>query len=121
MNESPIQVLLIEDVPKYARILRDMLAESRGASVEVTWTESLKDGIAELEKRSFDVILLEWSLSGANGTVALRQLREKAALTPVIFLSGQNDKALAAQTMHEGAEDYLVTEEINGILLHRAI
>ena len=38
MHERIIKILLIEDVPKFARLLRDMLQESSGISFEVEWS-----------------------------------------------------------------------------------
>src|SRR5439155_13108061 len=46
---------------------------------------------------------------------------EAAAEVPVIVLSSDDEEALAVQTVHEGAQDYLVKSHIDHHVLHRAM
>jgi sigma-B regulation protein RsbU (phosphoserine phosphatase) len=121
MNEPPIEVLLIEDVPKYARAVREMLEDARAARFNVTWAETLEQGLTQLGSRSFSVILLDVVLSQDAGLASLIQVHQNAHHTPVIVLSSHDDQALAASALQGGAEDYLIKDEINTVLLVRSI
>ena len=46
----PLRVLLIEDNPDDADLLRELLAESRGARVALSVAETLDEGMAVLDR-----------------------------------------------------------------------
>lgn len=121
MSDSPpIRVLLIEDVPKFARILRDMLVECRG-SFEVDWVETLSSALEKIRSHPPDVVLYSLSISEAPGVEGFARFRQEAPQIPAVMLSASDDENLALQAVHEGAEDYLVKSEVNSHLLARSI
>ncbi len=68
---KPIRVLLIEDNPGDARLIREMLADVGGAAAfQLDWVERLSIGIERLADGGVDVILLDLALpdSGAEDT-----------------------------------------------------
>jgi DNA-binding NarL/FixJ family response regulator len=72
---------------------------------------SVSDGRALLEvaeKLKPDVIVLDISMPFLNGLEAARQLKVKMPLVKLIFLTMNEDPALAVEAMHEGASGYLL-------------
>jgi phosphoserine phosphatase RsbU/P len=121
MQDDPIKVLLIEDVPKFARLMREMLQTDQGVRFEVEWAESLSLGLQRLGQGMLDVVLLDLSLAACKGLESFEQARALAPHLPIIVLSSLDDETIAVSAVHEGAQDYLVKGQIDRHLLVRSI
>ena len=117
-----ISVLLVEDDPDYAGLVRAMLdAAWSNTAFEVQHVDCLADARNALFDSSPDCILADLTLPDARwleGPIALRDL---APDVPVVILSGLEDESLALKAVHQGAQDYLVKGHTNAHLLGRAI
>jgi sigma-B regulation protein RsbU (phosphoserine phosphatase) len=120
-SAPPIKVLLIEDVPKYARALKEMLQNDRGSTFEVDWSDSFESGLQKLEHSDFDVLLLNLAVAAAHGSNAVPNLQHAAPHLPIIILSSLDDEESALKAVHQGAQDYLVQGEVSSHLLVRSI
>ncbi len=116
-----IKVLLIEDNPGDARLIREALAERGGGIFRLRWAETLADGLDCLADVSPDVVLLDLSLPGTRGLDTLAKVLERNAEVPVIVLTGTDDESLAVEAVRRGAQDYLVKGQTGDVLLGRAI
>lgn len=116
-----LKILLIEDNPGDARLIEEMLADSQGALFELTNVVRLTTGLARLATEQFDVCLLDLTLPDSEGLDTFIKLYAKAPYLPIVVLSGFNDDFIAAQTMREGAQDYLVKGHVDGQLLIRSL
>ncbi len=117
---DPIHVLLVEDNPGDARLLRENLS---GAQIrfEVECVNRLHAAIERLRAGGIDVVLSDLSLPDSQGIETFRKLHESSPQTPILVLSGLDDEALAVQTVELGAQDYLVKGHVDRHLLVRAI
>jgi signal transduction histidine kinase len=120
MNPSSTYVLLIEDNPGDADLVRLRLVESNPL-VSVSCVNRLADGIAALKEQPPSLILLDLNLPDSRGAETFRKLLEKAPDVPVVILSGQDDQALAVKALHQGAQDYLVKGGVTSAQLDRAM
>jgi signal transduction histidine kinase len=116
-----IHILLVEDNPADARLLRESLAESRAAPFELTHVERLDAALARLDAERFDVVLLDLSLPDSAGLDTLSRAHARFPGVPIVVLTGQADKELALEAIRQGAQDYLVKGQVDGNLLVRAI
>ena len=121
MEQKPIQILLVEDNPGDARLLRESLAEATGFAYDLTHVERLGRGLAALGERSFDVVLLDLSLADAQGLSGLRRAHAAHPCTPIVVLTGSKDEMLALEAVQMGAQDYLVKGQTESRLLVRSI
>jgi PAS domain S-box-containing protein len=122
MDSHHIHLLLIEDNPGDAGLIREMLAESKGMSFELEWTETLSEGIERLASGGIDVVLLDLALTDSTGLETLRRLRAASPLAPVVVvLSGLSDEEISFQAVQEGAQDYLIKGQVDSNLLVRSI
>jgi PAS domain S-box-containing protein len=120
------KVLLIEDNPGDARLVKEMLAEApvmtgAGSSYHLTVARRLSEGLESLSEASFDVILLDLMLPDGQGLDTMHRLHDAVPWAPIIVMSGISDEAIGVQAVQEGAQDYLVKGHVNAHLLRRAI
>jgi signal transduction histidine kinase len=120
MTKKATHVLLIEDNPGDADLVRLRLVEGKSAA-EVNCVNRLSDGLESLKQSSPSVILLDLNLPDSQGAETFRRVREKAPDVPIVILSGQDDEALAMKALHQGVQDYLVKGAISSNSLDRAM
>jgi len=120
MSDSSKRVLLIEDNPGDADLVRLRLVE-RKPEAEVNCVRRLADALAVLHDKPPSVVLLDLNLPDSQGAETFRKLLASAPDVPVVILSGQDDEALAKKALHQGVQDYLVKGSITGLELDRAI
>jgi len=121
MDDKPIKVLLIEDDPEYAYLVREMLAVAGGAPFDLECADRLSTGLERLAAGGIDVILLDLLLPDSWGLDTFVKAFAQVPGVPMIVLSGLGDEALAVEAVREGAQDYLVKGQVGGNLLVRAI
>ncbi len=126
MADAPLSILLIEDNPGDARLIREMLtdaaaAEQAGLVFDLVWADRISTGLRHLGARQTDVVLLDLSLPDSRGLDTYIRVRAHAPWVPTIVLSGFDDAELAVEAVRQGAQDYLVKGQVDGKLLVRAI
>ena len=120
-RESATRLLLVEDNPGDARLLREMFSEPGPHNAEVTHVESMGEAEKHLAGHTVDVVLLDLGLPDAQGLAAVRRAHAAAPRVPLLVLTGLDDEELATQALQEGAQDYLVKGQIETRGLLRAI
>ncbi len=121
LEQVPVRVLLVEDNPGDARLLRELLAEDRRVRAEVTQVDYLAKAFEALRTQQTDVILLDLSLPDASGLETVIRTHQRAPAVPIVVLTGLNDEDLALSALQKGAEDYLLKGLVDGPGLGRAI
>jgi len=121
MNHPKTRILLIEDDAGDALLIEQMLAEEGSALFDLERVDRLATGIEHLKAKETDLILLDLGLPDSQGLDGLITLRGYAGETPIVVLTGLTDEAMGTRILREGAQDYLLKEEINHHLLTRAI
>src|SRR6202161_3731217 len=119
-DQQTTQVLLIEDNPGDADLVRLRLVEGR-SPVDVNCVNRLSDGLASLTKETPSLVLLDLNLPDSRGAETFRRVMEHAPNVPVVVLSGQDDEPLAMKAVHHGVQDYLVKGNLSSQQLERAI
>jgi signal transduction histidine kinase len=120
MNNGHTQVLLIEDNPGDADLVRLRLVDGN-STVNVSCVTRLADGLASMAKEPPSVVLLDLNLPDSHGADTFRKVLASAPGVPVVILSGQDDEALAMKALHQGVQDYLVKGDITSGHLERAV
>jgi len=116
-----IRILLIEDNPGDARLLRELLAAKDGASFDLEHVDRLSTGLARLARGNIDVILLDLSLPDSHDLDGLGKILAQTLEVPIVVLSGLSDEAVAINAVQEGAQDYLVKGSVDSDLLVRSL
>lgn len=115
-----LRVLLIEDNPGDARLIKEMLKES-GIQFEMVCMDRLSSGIERIAHDGFDIILLDLGLPDSQGVDTLNKLYQSKPEAPVIVLTGLADETVGIQAVKEGAQDYLIKGQVDSRLLVRSV
>lgn len=122
MPKDTLRILLIEDDPGDALLLREMLAEEKDPAFEVTHAGRLQEGLDFLSREAFDVILTDLDLPDSRRMATFTQEQSKAPGLPIIILTGSvADEMNAREAVRAGAQDYLIKGRVNGKIVSRAI
>src|SRR6185436_10507124 len=105
-------LLLVEAVAADRRTVRDVLAEARGI-LDVHHVTTVKDGIALLGGKSVSAVLLDLTLPEARDLTALDELRRAAPKVAIMILARAADQSLARRAVERGANDSVVTDQID--------
>jgi len=111
MVKEKIRVLLVEDNPTDALIVKKKLQREGSFDYDITHVVSGEDALLNLEKESYDMMLLDYNLPKKSGLETLKEIKSKNIEVPVVMITGQGDEAVAAKLMKEGAFDYLPKRE----------
>jgi diguanylate cyclase (GGDEF)-like protein/PAS domain S-box-containing protein len=106
-------VLLVEDNPGDARLLREMFNEQGSQETKFTCVGSMSEAEKHLADHPVDVILLDLGLPDVQGLGAIRRAHAAAPRVPLVVLTGLDDESLAAQAIQEGAQDYLIKSQLD--------
>ena len=120
MNNHSNHVLLIEDNPGDADLVRLRLVESK-SDVDVACVDRLADGLQAMAANKPSVVLLDLNLPDSRGAETFRKVLNKVPDVPVVVLSGQDDEELAVKAVHQGVQDYLVKGAFDSKQLSRAL
>ncbi len=80
--------------------------ESQGFEVDTATT--VEEGVSQISRKNYNLILLDYRLPGVNGLQALKLIKRTYPHIPVVMLTMMTDADLIRQAMVEDAYDYLV-------------
>lgn len=98
-------VLVIEDDPAIRRGLVDAL---RFSGYDVLEAATGTTGLAQAQRATFDLLLLDLILPGPSGFEILETVRATRPTLPVIILTARGDEADRVKGLRLGADDYVV-------------
>jgi len=116
-----IKVLLIEDNPGDARLVKEMLADAGPNKFNLVHAGMIREGLSLLKDEAYHLILLDLSLPDGHGLDTVKQVCAVAPHLPVVILTGLDDETIAIRAVQEGAQDYLLKGQMDSNLLARAI
>jgi signal transduction histidine kinase/DNA-binding response OmpR family regulator len=120
----PLSVLLIEDNPGDALLLSTYAADFAHQALALDVVSSLAEGITAVTAGDHDLVLLDLGLPDSQGLPTLLGVVEAAPETPVVVLTGYDDRELASACLAQGAEDYAIKGQVEpfiGWIVHNAV
>ena len=120
-NSELIHLLLLTNNLARCDRIQAALRESPDLSVSVELCPDLSVGIEALNRRLPDVLLLCIDPTPFGAQKALETVAAVANLVPIVLLSETDDDELALQGVQAGAQDFLLTGDIQSNRLLRAV
>jgi signal transduction histidine kinase len=105
---ATIRLLLVEDDPGDALLIRMALKKVTGSTFVVEHVDRLAAARERLAASSFDVVFLDLTLPDSFGLDTFAAARMAAPHLPFVIVSGLDDETVAIRAVHLGAQDYLV-------------
>jgi two-component system OmpR family response regulator len=99
-----VRILIVEDEPRMAGLLRRGLTEEGHAADVAAKGE---DALWLAEAHPYDAVVLDVMLPGLNGFDTCRRLREAGVWTPVLMLTARDAVEDRVAGLDAGADDYL--------------
>ena len=97
-------ILVVDDEAEIREGLKELLASE---NFEVTLAETGTAGLAKLEERPFDLVLLDVSLPDRNGIDMLREIRQRDPNLAIIQITAFGSIDMARAAFKSGAQDYI--------------
>ena len=118
-TQPPLRLLLVEDSAADAQLLLDLLEDAGRPPVELHWVTTLAAARLALAE-PVDCVLLDVGLPDARGLEGLMALRGQSPATPIVVLTGHDDRDFALEAVAAGAQDYLTKGSAGVDVLLRA-
>lgn len=116
------KVLLVEDNPHEAMLIRRHLAKNFATDYQVKHAQNIASALQRVALDSaFDVVILDLYLPDTYGLDGYLRLAAEIGPVPVLILTNFNDEDMASRAVRLGAQDYLIKKDVNAALLNRAI
>ncbi len=115
-----MRVLLLEDNEGHARLIQRALNRAAG-NYEVQHTTRLADALEQLTAGNQDVALVDLTLPDSRGAETVAAMRGGCRDLPIVVLTSLADDEMALAVLKQGAQDYLIKDNLTPEDLERAI
>jgi len=122
IEPEEISVLLIEDSETDATAVSKaiMFGESL-YDFRITTKDSLAGGMEYLLSATADVVLLDLNLPDAKKMKALDLVHSRFSDLPIVVISGTSDKEMVRESLHRGAQEFLIKGECSGVVIRQSL
>ncbi len=114
MKIQTLKILLVEDSPTDAELLKESLAEKEFGRFEFAHAETLTEAVMYSKRDRFDVVLLDLSLPDTTGRETFLRARVEMPHLPIVVLTGNQDEVIGLEAVRCGIQDYLIKDQIYG-------
>ncbi|MBM4765193.1 response regulator transcription factor [Bacillus sp. B15-48] len=97
------RILLVEDDPEIARVVRDLLLRE---GFEVTWATTGLEGWEDFQTANYDLVLVDLMLPEMDGFTLCKNIRWKSDV-PIMIISARKEDEDKVEGLQLGADDYL--------------
>ncbi|MFZ1387608.1 MAG: response regulator [Thiolinea sp.] len=99
-----LPVLIVEDEPKIAELLKKYL---ENAGYKVHWIADGNEASTWLQHNQAELVLLDLMLPGKDGLDICKELRQRAPQPPIIMLTARAEEIDRLLGLELGADDYI--------------
>ena len=103
-----MNILFVEDDAMNRRVVRDMLTVAGATMDEAHDAES---GLAMIEERQYDIVLMDLRMPGMDGLTAIKHIRartDEKASVPVIVVTADTALDICRDCIDQGADEVIL-------------
>ncbi|SFD92116.1 PAS domain S-box-containing protein/diguanylate cyclase (GGDEF) domain-containing protein [Thiohalospira halophila DSM 15071] len=123
-SDSPqhLSVLLVEDNPADAQLVRDLLEAIEETTFTVTTVHRLAEAQQKADEAAFDVVLLDMGLPDSEGLVTVQAFRGgPGSHLPLVVMTGREEAHLGREALRFGSQDFLRKQDLAPPMLERIL
>jgi PAS domain S-box-containing protein len=102
-----IRILLADRDTSYLEITRKML-KFHNVNYEVDSATSASECIDKINRKRYDLVLLDYDLGDMNGLQVIQDLRMRSIQVPVVLMVDEGKEEIAVKAVEQGADDYIM-------------
>ncbi len=123
MFPQPITVLIIDDNEEDRFTFKRYLSKQNEQNYQILEASSGKEGLEILKTVQVDGVLLDFRLPDVDGIEFLKQLQSEFFYShfAIIMLTGVGNETVAVESMKNGAQDYLIKDNLTSESLHKSL
>lgn len=114
-------VLMLEDDPLAAKLVRLILERRMGRRIRLDHETTLEGAIKAAQEYHFDVVLVDLNLPDSEGLQTLKRFLDEVPDAAVVVLIGNEDEGEGLRAVQLGAQDYLVKGDYTPRILIRTL
>ena len=107
-----LRILNLEDCPADTELIGHAMRKA-GLEFTLLRVETRALFVTQLEEFQPDIIIADYRLPEFDGMQAMAIAKEKAPLTPFIFVTGTLGEDVIVETLKNGATDYIIKDRLN--------
>jgi DNA-binding response OmpR family regulator len=115
MNTKP-HIFLVEDDLSFGAVLKSYLEIN---DFEVDWIDDGKFALAQFNKKTFDICILDVMLPHVDGFTIGAEIKKVNPNIPVLFLTAKNMREDVLQGYRIGADDYITKPFDTEVLIYK--
>jgi len=117
-----MKILLVDD-DKVDRALVIRALKKSNLDVQITEAITVDQGLEMYSSNAYDVVLVDYQMPQRNGLDMIVELRRESKdnSTAIVMMSSSEDEQLSLDSIHAGAQDFLLKSEISSARLKRAL
>ena len=100
-----MNILIVEDEQQQRELVKSIIEQNTDHQCQLA--ASAEDAIKKLEQESFDLVLSDWKLTGADGLYLLEQVKKHYPQISFVLMTAYGSISHAVASMRSGADDYL--------------
>ncbi|HEY9786400.1 MAG TPA: HAMP domain-containing sensor histidine kinase [Candidatus Obscuribacterales bacterium] len=121
MTSESVKVLLIGNNKTDFVTIRRWLVEQSTPPYQLTWSQTLSDGMSVIKANRFDVLLFDLSIAVGQSQRMIRQLWDDMVGAPIIIICPPDSEMVAVEALGKGVHDYVLQTVMDKDRLVRSI
>lgn len=115
------EVAIVDDDPEDCLWIERCLRRGSGQTIQTTTINTYGDALATLGTRSFEGALIDFDLGTSNGFDLIAELGGRAAMTPMIIVTGRGSRDMDERAAEVGAYAFLDKDTLTYGSLERTL
>lgn len=120
-DDRPLRLLTVSSRPGTVAYLGHLVRLGHTQPFVYEECDRLATALKRVLRGGLDLILLDLTLRDADGLKALAELSTAAPQIPLVILADQDAETAAIEAVRQGAQDYLLREQLTPGALSRAV
>lgn len=111
-----MKILIADDHELFLKGL-ELVLQSNFKQAEISCVKNYNELLDKIKEDSFDIIITDLAMPGANWIDALKQIHDFVKETPIIVVSAVFDKEIVQKTIEIGVSGYIPKSSSNELML----